>query len=79
MRKAQSSEFDNFRGGRTLEVLTPEAPAYMLAYLDYLPEGMAEVTVFDPYKATERRYAARPVDKAKGILERHLKAQGYEL
>ena len=79
MRKAQSSEFDNFRGGRTLEVLTPETPAYMLAYLDYLPEGMATVTVFDPYKATERRYAARPVDKAMGILERHLKAKSYEL
>lgn len=79
MKKAVSSKFQNFQGGQTLEVLTPEAPAALLAYLDYLPEGMAEVTVFNTYKCTERRYAARPVAKAMGILERHLKAQGYEL
>lgn len=79
MTKAESSEFDNYRGGRTLEVRTPERPASTLAYLDYLPEGMAEVTVFDPYKGTERRYSARPLAKALGILERHLKTEGYEL
>lgn len=79
MRKAESREFDNYRGGRTLEVRTPERSSTTLAYLDYLPEGMAEVTVFNPYKGTERRYAARPLAKAQGILERHLKAEGYEL
>lgn len=79
MKKAESSEFDNYRGGRTLQVRTPERPHSTLAYLDYLPEGMATVTVFNPYKGIERRYSARPVAKAMGILERHLKTEGYEL
>lgn len=43
-----------------------------LAYLDYTADKSAAwVTVFNPYKAGERRYSQRPAAAAEAIANRH--------
>lgn len=76
MAKTTSTEFDRIASGemgpgRTVEYRNEIGET--LAYVDYTEDrAEAWVTVFNPYKAGERRYTKRPAAAAEAIANRHI-------
>jgi hypothetical protein len=76
MKNTTSTEFDRIDSGsmgpgRTVEYRTELGET--LAYIDYTADRTeAWVTVFNPYKAGERRYTKRPAAAAEAIAHRHI-------
>lgn len=77
MRKTETREFPNMRGGLTREYLDGRSVPQTLAYMDILMGTRADVTVFDPSTGRSREYLNRDIVKAQGIVERHLAKLGY--
>jgi len=74
----QTVEFERIGGGWTMEYRTMDVVPMTLAYFDKQSGGLVAVTVFDPYKGTQRYYAPRKHVNASGILYRHLEKLGYK-
>lgn len=73
MAELEAVLFDTASG----ECVEYKADGHTLAYMDYTEKG-AEVTVFRPHNSTSRSYSDRGLEAAHGIVERHLKALGYD-
>jgi hypothetical protein len=76
MAQTTSTSFQRIANGEYGEGETTEYRNSMgetLAYVDYTADRtQAWVTVFNPYRAGERRYSRRPAAAAEAIAHRHI-------
>lgn len=66
------SSVSEYGDGQTTEYRTAGSMPETLAYVDYTADRTeAWVTVFNPYRAGERRYSRRPAARAEAIAIKH--------
>jgi hypothetical protein len=77
MEAAQATRFTRWDNtGESIEY--KDSYGHILAYIDYLEDGKAEVDVFDPASNRSRHhYGSRPIVNAEAIVEKHLTKLGY--
>lgn len=80
MIEATATRFDRMElsqlgPGGTVEYKSPHGET--LAYIDYIENGGARVTVFTPSTGGERRYKERSAGAALDIAMRHIRKEGY--
>lgn len=72
------TKFNNMQGGISEEYKNEGRDGAVLAYVDHNADGTRDVTVFTPYTGRSMTYKGRSAGKAWGIIERHLKREGWD-